>query len=96
VPPWPSGSTLHDGGTPVSVWDVAGASDLRCDITDPDQIDAAVERTLATLGRPTDITITAGIGHGAFLLDATPEDFDRVLATNTRGPWLTPPACPSS
>jgi 3-oxoacyl-[acyl-carrier protein] reductase len=34
------------------------------------------------------VTVTAGVGHGGLLVDVAPDDFDRVLAVNTRGPWL--------
>jgi NAD(P)-dependent dehydrogenase (short-subunit alcohol dehydrogenase family) len=78
----------RSAGTPVTVWDVAGEVDVTCDITDPEQVDEAVARTLAEGRPPTEVTITAGIGHGSFLLDLDADDFDRVLAVNARGPWL--------
>jgi NAD(P)-dependent dehydrogenase (short-subunit alcohol dehydrogenase family) len=34
------------------------------------------------------VTITAGVGHGGMLLDVAPQEFDRVMAVNTLGPWL--------
>lgn len=74
-------------GHEVVVWDLDGG-DVRCDVTDPDQIDAAVVATLDRVGAPDLVTITAGIGHGGMLLDTPVEEFDRVLNTNTRGVWL--------
>jgi NAD(P)-dependent dehydrogenase (short-subunit alcohol dehydrogenase family) len=75
-------------GTPVVAWDVAGDPDVRCDVTDPDAIDRAVDETRRRWGIPDWVTVTAGVGHGGMLVDVTPEEFDRVLAVNTRGPWL--------
>jgi NAD(P)-dependent dehydrogenase (short-subunit alcohol dehydrogenase family) len=78
---------LREAGAEVVVWDVAGG-DVVCDITDPDQVTAAVERTVAAVGVPTTVTITAGVGHGGMLLDADPADWDRVMGTNAKGAWL--------
>ena len=41
-------------GAEVVVWDVAGACDIRCDVTDPVSVDDAVHRTLADAGALTD------------------------------------------
>ena len=75
------------GVVPV-VWDVAGDFDICCDISDAAAIEAAVAETCETIGVPDQLTITAGIGHSALLLDEPLEAFDRVIAVNTRGPWL--------
>ena len=75
-------------GTEVVTWDVAGEPDVRCDVADPDAVDRAVTETRERWGIPERVTVTAGIGHGGVLMDVTPEEFDRVLAVNTRGPLL--------
>ncbi len=75
-------------GTPVVVWDVAGDPDVECDIADPAQIEAATASTVERFGVPSEVTVTAGIGHSATLLALDPDDWDRVIAINTRGPWL--------
>ena len=75
------------GVTPV-VWDIAGERDVECDIRDPDAIDPALAQTLERAGVPTELTITSGVGHGVPLLDESVDDWDRVIAVNTRGPWL--------
>jgi 3-oxoacyl-[acyl-carrier protein] reductase len=75
-------------GTPVVTWDVAGEPDVRCDVRDPDAVDAALDETRRRWGIPGWVTITAGVGHGGLLVDVTPDEFDHVLAVNTRGPWL--------
>ena len=75
-------------GTATVIWDVNGSPDVTCDITESDDIDEAVGATLARWGVPTEVTVTAGVGHAGLLTDAQPEDFDRVMRVNARGPWL--------
>jgi NAD(P)-dependent dehydrogenase (short-subunit alcohol dehydrogenase family) len=48
----------------------------------------ALAETLGLIGLPGAVTITAGIGHGAMLLDLPVEEWDCVLTVNARGPWL--------
>jgi NAD(P)-dependent dehydrogenase (short-subunit alcohol dehydrogenase family) len=78
----------RQGGAQVLVWDIADTADVRCDISDPDQVLAAAGATLETLGVPTQVSITAGVGHSGTLLDTPPGDWDRVAGINTRGVWL--------
>jgi NAD(P)-dependent dehydrogenase (short-subunit alcohol dehydrogenase family) len=80
----------RDRGDEVVVWDVAIADgvDLRCDITSEEQIGAAVAATLDRAGVPDLVTVTAGIGHAAPLLDAPADAWDRVVGTNAKGVWL--------
>jgi NAD(P)-dependent dehydrogenase (short-subunit alcohol dehydrogenase family) len=75
-------------GAATVVWDVAGEHDVTCDVADPGAIDAAVDETRARWGVPTRVTVTAGVGHAGMLTDVPPEEFDRVLRVNARGPWL--------
>jgi NAD(P)-dependent dehydrogenase (short-subunit alcohol dehydrogenase family) len=75
-------------GTATVTWDIAGQRDLTCDVTQPDAVERAVEETTRRFGLPRFITVTAGVGHGGMLVDVDPEDFDRVMAVNARGPWL--------
>ena len=74
--------------TPVLVWDIAGSPDVHCDVTDPSSVDHALEETVARVGVPDRVTITAGVGHSGMLIDESVEAWDQVMATNTRGPWL--------
>ena len=69
-------------------WDIAGEPDVVCDVRNPDAVDRAVDETRHLWGIPNWVTVTAGVGHGGLLADVTPDEFDRVLAVNTRGPWL--------
>lgn len=75
-------------GSRVVTWDIAGEPDVACDVRDPDAIDRAVEETRRRWGIPQRVTVTAGVGHGGLLVDITPDEFDRVLAVNARGPLL--------
>jgi NAD(P)-dependent dehydrogenase (short-subunit alcohol dehydrogenase family) len=75
-------------GTDVVVWDIAGAYDVKCDVTDPASIDAALGDTVARVGVASEVTVTAGVGHSGMLLDLPVDEWDRVIAVNTRGPLL--------
>jgi NAD(P)-dependent dehydrogenase (short-subunit alcohol dehydrogenase family) len=77
-----------DSPTKVVVWDVQAPADVICDVTDPDQVEAAASETAETYGLPTSLSITAGIGHAGLLLDVPVEEWDRVMAVNLRGPML--------
>jgi NAD(P)-dependent dehydrogenase (short-subunit alcohol dehydrogenase family) len=74
-------------GLTVGVWDRQGPRDITCDIADPEQIEAAVAGIEAG-ALPSLITITAGVGHSGLLTDVSPDEWDQVMAINTRGPWL--------
>jgi NAD(P)-dependent dehydrogenase (short-subunit alcohol dehydrogenase family) len=75
-------------GDEVLVWDIVPEADIRCDVTDPQQVEEATTATIERLGVPEQVTITAGIGHAAMLLDAPADDWDRVVGTNAKGVWL--------
>ena len=61
---------------------------IPCDVTDDDQVEAMVERTVATFGRLDAAYNNAGVQNViAETADATREDFDRVMAVNLRGIW---------
>ena len=86
------GAALADAyraqGTTTVTWDIRGSHDVRCDVTEPDAIDAAVGMTRERWGVPTTVTVTAGIGHAGLLSEVDPDAFDRVIRVNARGPWL--------
>jgi len=75
-------------GINVLVWDRTEKADICCDISDPDQVDAAASATLTKVGVPNLVTITAGIGHGAMLIDVPHTEWDKVMNINTKGVWL--------
>ena len=79
---------LHDAGHDVVVWDVAGG-DIDCDISDPDAVSAAMTQTVARHGVPTRLVACAGVGASGMLLSHSVEDWQRVIAVNLTGTWLT-------
>jgi NAD(P)-dependent dehydrogenase (short-subunit alcohol dehydrogenase family) len=72
----------------VVVLDVAGTYDVECDVTDENSVDRAAEEAITRVGVPARVTVTAGVGHSGMLLDLPVDDWDRVIAVNTRGPLL--------
>jgi NAD(P)-dependent dehydrogenase (short-subunit alcohol dehydrogenase family) len=75
------------GASPL-VWDIGGSHDVECDVSDADSVRDALAQTVERVGVPDQLTITAGIGHSGLLLDCPVDEWDRVMAVNTRGPWL--------
>jgi NAD(P)-dependent dehydrogenase (short-subunit alcohol dehydrogenase family) len=79
---------LRGAGHDVVVWDLSDA-DIACDVSDPDAVSAAMERTVREHGVPTRIVTCAGIGASGLLLKQQPAQWERVLAVNLTGTWLT-------
>jgi NAD(P)-dependent dehydrogenase (short-subunit alcohol dehydrogenase family) len=79
---------LGDAGHDVVVWDLSGG-DIACDVSDPDAVSAAMEQTVREHGVPTRIVTCAGIGASGMLLMQSPAEWERVLAVNLTGTWLT-------
>ncbi|MEB3981037.1 SDR family NAD(P)-dependent oxidoreductase [Mycobacterium sp. 663a-19] len=79
---------LREVGHDVVVWDISGG-DIACDVSDPDAVAAAMQRTVREHGAPTRIVTCAGIGASGMLLEQSPAEWDRVLAVNLTGTWLT-------
>jgi NAD(P)-dependent dehydrogenase (short-subunit alcohol dehydrogenase family) len=79
---------LRAGGHTVVVWDIEGG-DIDCDISDPDAVSAALERTIADQGVPDRLVACAGVGAAGLLLEMAPADWQRVIDTNLTGTWLT-------
>ncbi len=64
------------------------AESIVCDITRAEQVAAMVERALAFGGRVDILVNNASIGHAAYFLDMTLEQWDHVLRTNLTGSFL--------
>ena len=60
----------------------AGATFIHCDVTIRDQIDAAIAATVERFGGLDGLVNNAGIAPKGDILTETPEQFDRVIATN--------------
>jgi len=58
---------------------------VRCDVTEPADVEALVSRAVERFGALHVMTNNAGIGTYAPLLEHTPEQFDRVVKVNQYG-----------
>ena len=68
------------------------AVQVRCDVTDPEQVDNLVQETLAALGGRIDILVNVAGGRGPLetaAWDTTPGQFDEVVELNMKGCFLT-------
>ncbi|MCP9273018.1 SDR family NAD(P)-dependent oxidoreductase [Mycolicibacterium arenosum] len=79
---------LREAGHSVVVWDIRDG-DIDCDISDPDSLAAALDRTVTDHGVPDRLVACAGVGASGLLLDQSVEDWRRVLDVNLTGTWLT-------
>jgi len=80
---------LRAAGHDVVIWDVADGGDAVVDVSRPDQVDAAMAQMLDAGPPPQLVAACAGIGHSGLLLEESPQEWDRVLAVNLTGAWLT-------
>ncbi len=64
-----------------------GLFGVRCDITDPAQVDAAFTTVEAELGSVEVLVANAGITEDTLLMRMSEEQFDRVVDTNLAGAW---------
>jgi len=71
----------------------AGALPLVCDVSQPDQVQGAIEAIAQRFGRIDALVNNAGIAVFKPILDTTFEELTRVLATNLNGPFLCTQAC---
>jgi NAD(P)-dependent dehydrogenase (short-subunit alcohol dehydrogenase family) len=61
---------------------------VRCDLRDPEDIREAVGAVVEEFGRLDVLVNNAGIFESAALEEISPEQWDRMFDTNTRGPFL--------
>ncbi|MER7986730.1 3-oxoacyl-ACP reductase FabG [Streptomyces noursei] len=64
-----------------------------CDVSDGDQVAAAVERVAAELGAPTVLVNNAGVLRDNLLFKMTDTDWDTVMNVHLRGAFLMSRAC---
>lgn len=79
---------LRDAGHAVVVWDLMGG-DIACDVGDPDAVSAAMKQTVRDHGVPNRVVTCAGVGASGLLLNQEYAQWERVLATNLTGTFLT-------
>jgi NAD(P)-dependent dehydrogenase (short-subunit alcohol dehydrogenase family) len=61
---------------------------LHCDVSDAASVEAAFAEVSRQTSRLDAMICSAGVLRTGPLLDMSVEDFDKVFAVNTRGPWL--------
>jgi len=62
-----------------------GVVGVQCDVTDPDQVEAAFAQVESTLGTVEVMVANAGITRDTLLMRMSDEDWDQVIATNLTG-----------
>jgi NAD(P)-dependent dehydrogenase (short-subunit alcohol dehydrogenase family) len=81
---------LRAEGAVVSTRDLAHDAAVHCDVTDPASVAEALQTTVNSVGTPTLHVAAAGIiGPIAPFYDVSPDGFDRVVAVNLKGVFLT-------
>lgn len=65
-----------------------GTRPVRVDVSDPDQVDAMADLAIGVHGRVDILANVAGLGSTTDLLDCTLDQWERVFAVNSRGPFL--------
>ena len=65
------------------------AAAVRCDVTDADSVDAALEAATATVGVPTILVNAAGIALTEPALTTSAEQWRRIIDVNLTGTFLT-------
>ena len=61
---------------------------VRCDVTDPEEVEALVEAAMSGFGRLDVLINNAGINIRNPIEDLSLEEFEQVMSVNVRGPWL--------
>ncbi len=75
---------VTSSSTPV---DEPGLLAVSCDVTDPDQVEAAVTQVEEALGPVEVLVANAGITRDGLLVRMSEDDFEVVLATNLTATW---------
>lgn len=66
---------------------------LACDVSDPDQVEDAVDRLVAVWGRLDVLVNNAGIAEFCPILETSFQEWSRILAVNLNGPFICTQAC---
>lgn len=66
---------------------------VECDVSDPEQVQTAMDQIAAHFGRIDALVNNAGIAVFKPMLETTFDEWSRVMATNLTGPFLCTQAC---
>ena len=66
---------------------------LECDVSEPDQVDQAVNLVVEEFGRIDVLVNNAGIAEFKPMLETSYEEWSRILAVNLNGPFICTQAC---
>ena len=99
---WESARRLHGRGMQVALVGLEpdvldararelgdSAAAFHCDVTDREQLDAAVAGTVERFGGVDVCIANAGVANVGTVLTMDPEDFERVIEVNLLGVWRT-------
>jgi NAD(P)-dependent dehydrogenase (short-subunit alcohol dehydrogenase family) len=75
---------LNDPGNTLSI---------QCDVSDPDQVAAAIDAAVARFGRIDTLVNNAGIAIFKPVMETSFEDWSEVLAVNLSGPFICTQTC---
>jgi len=78
-----------EGGEAVKTLGADKAFYVRCDVTKKAEVDALMDAAVKKFGRLDSCIANAGISTHADFLDVTEADWDRVMAINVKGVFLT-------
>ena len=83
---------LLASGSKVAVLDLrlnhASSLSLECDVTDGDQIDAALSAIVANLGQPTQVVCATGLVTRGSVADMDPADWRRIVEVSLTSAFL--------
>src|SRR5438270_1724676 len=83
---------ISDDGAQLTVDEIKAAGGnaiaLRTDVSDPESVSTTMKEVVAQLGPPNTVCNIAGIGKFAHTVDASFDDWQRILAVNLTGTFL--------
>src|SRR5439155_23928510 len=81
-------------GTVKAITEAGGrAIAVGCDVSQSDQVTAALERVVAELGAPTILVNNAGVLRDNLLFKMSEDDWDTVMSVHLKGGFLMSKAC---
>jgi NAD(P)-dependent dehydrogenase (short-subunit alcohol dehydrogenase family) len=79
----------REGEAAVAALGAGAALYRHCDVTKKSEVDSLMDSAVETFGRLDIAVANAGVSHKAAFLDVQEADFDRVMAINVKGVFLT-------